>query len=424
MDSVPSIIFPHLGIEIGYFPNSFSIGNFSIAFYGVIIAIAMIVAVLVILKLAGKTNQSKDEYVDLAIVAIIFGIIGARIYYVLFSLDYYAANPSEILNIRGGGLAVYGGLIGAFIAGFVVCRIKKLKFLRLMDTALPGVLLGQAIGRWANFVNREAFGEYTDSLFAMQIRAAEVNPSSITDLMREHMVTLNGEQYVQVSPTFLYESLWCLVVFVLILVFRKFQQYNGEVGLWYIGGYALGRAWIEGLRTDALYIGHSNIAISQLLSVGLFAGALAILIINRIRINSKAWQPEFSLVLPDGAPGTAAFAEARKKGRKAEKAEQYRETHGEEKKDASSWERYTVKKEADPVEEVPAAVSAETGVEKLSKRELISANVIQSAYGCGAYARRAAKEYGRGGLKGRGRVAERRVYGKTGMSARRAKQSR
>ncbi|MDO4529308.1 MAG: prolipoprotein diacylglyceryl transferase [Lachnospiraceae bacterium] len=369
--SVPSIIFPHLGIEIGYFPSSFSIGKFSIAYYGVIIAIAMIVAVLVIYRLAKKTNQSGDNYIDMAIVVIICGIIGARIYYVLFSLDYYKANPGQIFNIRGGGLAIYGGLIAAFIAGYVVCRIKKISYLRVLDTALPGVVLGQCIGRWANFVNREAFGEYTDSLFAMQLRLTEVNTDNVTDLMIQNMVTKDGVQYVQVSPTFLYESLWCLVVFVLIMIFRKYQKYNGEVALWYLGGYALGRAWIEGLRTDALYIGHSNIPVSQLLSIALVAGSFAILLINRVRLARKTWEPEFSLILPDGAPGTTAFAEKLKAERKAAKAEKYEESHGEEKKDASKWETYTVKKdgedtsdEADEQAETNSEVSEETSLDE------------------------------------------------------------
>ncbi len=345
MDTAPSIIFPHLGIELGYFPKSFSIGKFSIAFYGIIIAIGMIVAVLVILKLAGKTNQSKDNYIDIAIITIICSIIGARLYYILFSLDYFIANPGEIFNIRGGGLAIYGGIIGGVIAGVVVCRIKKIQFLRVLDTSVAGIVLAQAIGRWANFVNREAFGEYTDSLFAMQIRMSEVNTENVTDLMMQNLVDVNGVHYVQVSPTFLYESIWCLVVFILIMIFRKYQRYNGEVALWYIGGYALGRAWIEGLRTDALYIGHSNIAVSQLLSIALLAGAFAILLINRIRLARKTWEPEFSLVLPDGAPGTAAYSEKIKAERKEKREEKYKEEHGEEKKNASKWETYTVKKE-------------------------------------------------------------------------------
>lgn len=320
MDTAPSIIFPNLGIEIGYFPTGFSIGNFRIAFYGIIIAIGMILAVFVAMKIAGKTNQSKDNYVDIAIVSIICAIIGARLYYVLFSLDYYIANPLEIFNVRGGGLAIYGGVIGGFLGGFIVCRVKRIKYLRVLDTAAPGIVLAQAIGRWANFVNREAFGEYTDGLFAMQIRFTEVNVNNVTELMRENMETINGVKYIQVSPTFLYESIWCLAVFILIMIFRKFQRYNGEVLLWYIGGYALGRAWIEGLRTDALYIGHTAIPVSQLLSIALVTGAFAILLYNRIRLIRKTWEPEFYLVLPDGYPGTAQYSAKVKEEKRAKRA--------------------------------------------------------------------------------------------------------
>ena len=383
MDSTPSIIFPHLGIELGYFPKSFSIGKFSIAFYGIIIAIGMIVAVLVIMKLAGKTNQSKDNYVDIAIISIICSIIGARIYYILFSLDYFTANPGELINIRGGGLAIYGGVIGGFLAGFFVCKFKKIGVLRVLDTSVAGIVLAQAIGRWANFVNREAFGEYTDSLFAMQIRFSEVNPDNVTELMRQNMVNINGVQYVQVAPTFLYESIWCLVVFILIMIFRKFQRYNGEVTLWYVGGYALGRAWIEGLRTDALYIGHSNIAVSQLLSIALVAGAFTILVINRVRLARKSWEPDFSLVLPDGAPGTTAYTENVKAERKAKREKKYEEEHGEEKKNASKWETYTVKKDgeeaADEAEAIEAAVeSAEATAENIEAAESAEAAVEEA----------------------------------------------
>lgn len=354
---VPSIIFPHLGIKLGYFPSQIKIGNFSIAFYGLIIAIGMVLGILVCAKYAKKTNQCVDDYIDVSIAAIIFGIIGARLYYVLFSLDYYIANPGQIFNLRGGGLAIYGGVIGGFIAAFVVCKVKKISILRVLDTAAPGIVLGQAIGRWGNFFNREAFGEYTDSLFAMQIKYDEVG-GIVSDLMKQKMTTVDGVQYIQVSPTFLYESLWCIMVFVLILIFRKYQKYNGETLLWYLGGYALGRAWIEGLRTDSLYIGHSNLAVSQLLSIILAAVALAILIINRIRIKAKKWTPNFELVLTEGNPGTVTYAKKRIEERKAKKRGRYEETHGEEKKDASKWETYTVEtKEA--VEETTEEIKEE-----------------------------------------------------------------
>lgn len=350
-----SIIFPHIGISLGYFPNSFQIfGNFSIAFYGLIIAIGMVLAVVVAMRGAKKSHQDTNDYVDLGITVIIFGIIGARIYYVLFTLDYYLANPIEIFNIRGGGLAIYGGVIGGLIAGFVVCKVKKIHFLRAFDTIAPGLVLAQAIGRWGNFFNREAFGEYTDSLFAMQIKYDEVG-GVITDLMRENMVTVDGVQYIQVAPTFLYESAICLLIFILIMIFRRFQQYNGEVSLWYLGSYALARAWIEGMRTDSLMLWNTDIAVSQLLSVAVFAGALVLLVINRVRLARKSWTPEFELVLSPGAVGTVEYNKKRLAEKKAAKN-----------MNGSSWGTYTVeKKDEEELNEAKAQESEPDSTKEL-----------------------------------------------------------
>ena len=296
-------------------------------------------------KIIQESNQDTNDYVDLGIAVIIFGIIGARIYYVLFTLDYYLANPAEIINIRGGGMAIYGGVIGGLIAGFVVCKVKKIHFLRAFDTIAPGLVLAQAIGRWGNFFNREAFGEYTDSLFAMQIKYDEVG-GVITDLMRKNMVTVDGVQYIQVAPTFLYESAICLLIFILIIIFRRFQQYNGEVSLWYLGSYALARAWIEGMRTDSLMLWNTNIAVSQLLSVAVFAGAFVLLVINRIRLARKSWVPDFELVLSPGAVGTVEYNKKRLAEKKAAKN-----------KNDSSWETYTVEKTE---EDEPAAADEQS----------------------------------------------------------------
>lgn len=335
--SVPSIIFPNLGIKIGYFPSAITLfGKFSISFYGIIIAAGMILGVFIAVRNAKKTNQHIDDYIDIAIAAIIGGIIGARLYYVLFSLDYYIENPLEIFNVRGGGLAIYGGIIGGFLAAFIVCRVKKIKYLRVLDTVAPGIVLAQAMGRWGNFMNREAFGEYTNSFFAMQIKADEVG-GIVTDLMRQNMVNVDGIDYIQVAPTFLYESLWCLAVFIILMIFKKYQKYNGQVLLWYLGGYALGRVWIEGLRTDSLYIGHTNIAISQILSLAIVVAAVIILIYNRIRLAKKTWIPDFEYVLSEGMAGTVTYAEQRIAARKAKKN--------------SEWENYTVENKEQEVSE-------------------------------------------------------------------------
>lgn len=312
------IIFPNLGIEIGDFSKSFTVFGVTIAWYGVIIAVGMIFAVVLSMILAKRTKQDTDDYIDIAIWCIIGALIGARAYYVIFSWEDYKDNLLQIFNIRAGGLAIYGGLIAGVIVAAIVCRVKKISFFRVLDTCAPGIVFAQAIGRWGNFVNREAYGGYTDSLFAMQIKYEDAG-GTITQELIDNMVTIDGVEYIQVHPTFLYESMWCLVVGILILIFRKKQRYNGEVILWYIFGYALGRSWIEGLRTDQLLIGNSSIAVSQLLSVALAAGSLAILIINRIRLATKSWQPAFEFVLSPGEPGTVEYTQAKTEARKAKR---------------------------------------------------------------------------------------------------------
>lgn len=320
-----TIVFPNLGIEIEELPSGFRIFGIYIAYYGVIIACAMIVAVVVAMLRARKTNQDPDDYVDIGIFAILAGVVGARIYYVIFSLDEYDSFI-EMLQIRNGGLAIYGGLIAGAVAIVFVCRYKKISLLRVLDTCAPGIVLAQAIGRWGNFFNKEAYGGYTDNLFAMRIQYSEAN-GTITNEILMNLVN-DGGTYIQVHPTFLYESAGCLLIFILIVIFRRFQRYNGEIVLWYVGGYAVLRAFVEQLRTDQLLIG--DIPVSQLLSVILAAGAFAILLINRIRL--REWTPDFHLVLEDGEPGTKAYKEARLKAKKDKKAAKKGKTDGAEDK--------------------------------------------------------------------------------------------
>ena len=248
------IRFPHMGIEIENLGKSISIGDFSIAYYGIIISLGMLCGYLMAVFQAKRTGQDKEMYLDLALWDIVFAVIGARLYYVIFSWDYYSQNPGEILNIRGGGLAIYGGVIAGVITTFVFSKIRQVPFLRLADTACTGLLVGQIMGRWGNFFNREAFGGYTDSLFAMQIRMSDVNTSYITDELYNNVVSYNGIDYIQVHPAFLYESVWNICVLAVILVFTKHRKYDGQLFLIYLLGYSAGRVWIEGLRTDQLVL--------------------------------------------------------------------------------------------------------------------------------------------------------------------------
>lgn len=278
------IAFPNLGITISELPKGFTIGGFTIACYGMIIAVGMLAGLWLACWQAKRTKQNKELYMDFAIYAIIFSLIGARLYYVAFSWDSYKDNLLQIFNTRGGGMAIYGAVIAAILTAIVYCKIKKYNFFLLADTAVGGLILGQIIGRYGNFFNREAFGEYTDSLFAMRLKVEQVNAGNITDLMREHMEMIDGVQYIQVHPTFLYESLWNVGVLILILVFTKKKKFDGELFILYMVGYALGRVWIEGLRTDQLQIGDTGIAVSQMLAGTIVAVGVAVWILVRVKL--------------------------------------------------------------------------------------------------------------------------------------------
>lgn len=279
------IAFPNLGIYLTNVPKSFSIFGFPIAFYGLIIGIGVLCGVLVAATEAKHTGQNPDNYWDFAIYAIIFSIIGARIYYVVFAWDLYKDDLLSIFNTRRGGLAIYGAVIAAFLTLFIYTRVKKLSFFQMGDTAMMGLILGQVIGRWGNFMNRECFGQYTDGLFAMRLPVEAVRSNEISASIAEHMSA--STNYIQVHPTFLYESLWNLALLLIIFLYRDHKKFHGEICLIYLGGYGLGRFWIEGLRTDQLQIGSSGIAVSQMLAAFLVLFAITTFIVVRIQLKKK-----------------------------------------------------------------------------------------------------------------------------------------
>ena len=273
------VAFPHIGIYIDYLPKNFSVFGVTIAFYGVIIAIGMLAGLLMACRQAKVTGQKTSVYTDYVIWGIIFSLIGARIYYVIFAWDTYKDDLWSIFNIRNGGLAIYGGVIAAFLSAYIYCRIKKFSFPLFADTALCGLILGQCIGRWGNFMNQEAFGEYTDSFLAMRLNTANVKANYITETMQANMQTIDGQNFIQVHPTFLYESLWNLMVLLLLIIYTKHKKFHGEIALLYLVGYGLGRVWIESLRTDQLQIGSSGIAVSQVLAGVCVVGGIVLWII-------------------------------------------------------------------------------------------------------------------------------------------------
>lgn len=258
--------FVHLGITIEHLQNHITIFGFSIAFYGIIIGIGMLLGITLAARDAERRGIGEDTIYDFALLGIVFGVIGARLYYVFFRWDNYRGNLLEILNLRAGGLAIYGGVIGGILSLMFYCKRKKQNFLNLADSLILGVLVGQILGRWGNFFNAEAFGRYTDSLFAMQLRRDIVNPIMIDSALLQHLVRVNGVDYIQVHPTFLYESVWNLCLLLFLLWYRPKKRFTGEIFFLYLGGYGLGRVWIEGLRTDSLLVPDTGIAVSQALA--------------------------------------------------------------------------------------------------------------------------------------------------------------
>ena len=280
------VSFVHLGITIEHLRNSISIGGFEIAFYGIIIGIGMLAGLYMAQKDARRRGQDPELYLDFALYAIIFSIIGARLYYVIFDWELYKDNPIEIFNLRGGGLAIYGGIIGAVLTLMVFTKVRKVSFFSMADTGCIGLITGQIIGRWGNFFNCEAFGGYTDSLLAMRLKMSLVNPSMISQELLDHRIVENGVEYIQVHPTFLYESVWNLGVLAFLLWYRKRKKFDGEILWMYLLGYGLGRACIEGLRTDQLLFFGTGIPVSQALSMVLVAAASAVIIWKRSKLKT------------------------------------------------------------------------------------------------------------------------------------------
>ena len=288
MTAGADITFVHLGISIQNMVKSFSIGGISFAYYGLIIGIGIIAGLFMAQADAKRRGQDPDLYLDFAIYAVFFSIIGARLYYVVFQWSYYKEHLAEIINLRKGGLAIYGGVIAAVITLIVFAKKRRVSFFSMADTGCIGLVTGQIIGRWGNFVNCEAFGGYTDSLFAMRIKRSIVNETMISQDLLDHLILENGVEYIQVHPTFLYESVWNLGLLLFILWYRRRKKFTGEI-LWiYLAGYGIGRAWIEGLRTDQLLIPGTSLAVSQLLSVVAAAVSLFMLWRGRRKVVQES----------------------------------------------------------------------------------------------------------------------------------------
>ena len=280
------VSFPHLGIYIKHLVNHINIFGFRIAFYGIIIALGMLAGINMACADDKRRLQNPELYLDFAMYAIIFSIIGARTYYVIFEWDMYKNDLLQVFNLRAGGLAIYGGVIAAVITLIVYCKVKKQSFFSKADSGVLGLVLGQIIGRWGNFFNAEAFGGYTNSLFALRYKLDIVGSGMLNDNVLSHVMDIDGVKYIQVHPTFLYESCWNLLVLVFMLWYRRRKKFDGEVFFIYLGGYGLGRMIIEGLRTDSLLLPHTNIAVSQLLAGICFIVSIIYITVGRKRVKN------------------------------------------------------------------------------------------------------------------------------------------
>ena len=282
------IYFPNLGIFLEHVGKNFSVFGFEVAFYGCVIAIGIMAGYMIAAKEAKRTGQNPEDYLDLIMYGVFFALIGARLYYVAFSWEHYKDNLLSILNLRQGGLAIYGGIIGAFATVYVFSKKRKLSVATMLDTVSMGLVTGQIIGRWGNFFNREAFGDYTNGLFAMQLPVSAVRSGEITEKMWEHMEVIDGVQFIQVHPTFLYEGLWNLGVILFLYWYRDRKKFVGERVLWYVVLYGAGRFWIEALRTDQLLIPGIGFPISQLLGAVLAIGGLVLIFMGHKKAKENS----------------------------------------------------------------------------------------------------------------------------------------
>ena len=279
-----TVSFPGLGIEEFSLDNicfTLPIGDgFPVMWYGIIIAMGMLMAIAYASYRCKHEGLKVDDLIDVAIFAIFFGVIGARLYYVVFSPSQFTS-IWDVLNLRTGGLAIYGGVIAGALTVVVVCLVKKISWRKLFDVAAPGVMIAQAMGRWGNFFNGEAYGALVPESHPLYfLRMGLISGNTYGDFHTTAMC--------YVHPTFLYESLWNILGFVLINVLYKKKKFDGQIALYYFAWYGFGRMFIEGLRTDALYIGNTGIRVSQMLGFLLFALATALLIYGLVMTKKNA----------------------------------------------------------------------------------------------------------------------------------------
>ncbi|HCX2812954.1 TPA: prolipoprotein diacylglyceryl transferase [Staphylococcus aureus] len=274
-----------MGIVFNYIdPVAFNLGPLSVRWYGIIIAVGILLGYFVAQRALVKAGLHKDTLVDIIFYSALFGFIAARIYFVIFQWPYYVENPSEIIKIWHGGIAIHGGLIGGFIAGVIVCKVKNLNPFQISDIVAPSIILAQGIGRWGNFMNHEAHGGPVSRAFLEKLH--------LPNFIIENMY-INGQYY---HPTFLYESIWDVAGFIILVNIRKHLKL-GETFFLYLTWYSIGRFFIEGLRTDSLML-TSNIRVAQLVSILLILISISLIVYRRIKYNPPLYSKVGALPWP------------------------------------------------------------------------------------------------------------------------------
>lgn len=350
------VVFPHLGIDIHVNSTVFSIGGLDIQWYGLLITLGLLLAMIYAFTQVRKYGLNPDRFLDAVIGGIIGGIVGARAYYVILEWDTYAGDWKSIFNLRQGGLAIYGGIIGALLVGCTVAKFRKVRILPLLDIVGIGFLLGQGIGRWGNFFNQEAFGRNTDSFLGMsggQIQNWITNSYPYTSYYQNFGTAMDASQ--PVHPCFLYESIWCLLGFVLLALFaKKIRRYDGQIFLLYIGWYGLERAFVEGLRADSLVVG--NVRISQMLAILCVVASVILQIVIGLRV--KRMGVDYRLY-KDTAESKALLAEYDQQHDKSAAKSAKADTPADD----------TADSEETPAEEVPAPESESAETETNEEKE-------------------------------------------------------
>ena len=315
--NTPDVIFPYLGIQIQNLPReAFSIFGLSIYWYGLLIVCGIICGVYTPWRLAkadtanaakrAGTPISPEQVLDFACIVIPLAIVGTRMYYVFSMWDNYKDDLLKIFAVREGGLAIHGAIITSVVTAFIYARIKKYNFLRFTDVCVVGLPIGQAIGRWGNFFNQEVFGTYTTSPLAMCYQLDAVSRSNVNPEILANLYRTGGVEYIQVHPTFLYESIWSLATFVFLLLYFNRRKFNGEILALYLFLYGIARFFIEGIRTDQLKLFGTDIPSAQVVSALMALAAGVFMLVRRIQLSRAAGRPAADFAAGDTPADDAA----------------------------------------------------------------------------------------------------------------------